>query len=130
LGKSGVQLRTHFWSSFLFCFLAVINGLSSLWVGNDIGSKDLVLASDNRKDGGCLKGTSVSAMEDQNNDDDMLGSLIQMNTGKPPRNFSLMRHCNSSTFLAESVSKTPCHPLFFFFFLFFFCSELGLPFND
>lgn len=54
----------------------------------------------------------MSAMEDLNNDDDSLGNLIQMNPGKPPRNFSGMRHCNSSAFLAESVSKTPYHPHF------------------
>lgn len=68
----------------------------------------------------------MCAMEDLNNDDDTLGSLSQMNPGKPPRNFSVMRHCNSSAFLAESVSKTPCHPHF----IFFFCGELGMPFND
>ena len=51
--------------------------------------------------GGCIKGSSESAMEDQNGD--TVGNLNQ-NIGKPPRDHSVMRHCSSSSWLAESVS--------------------------
>ncbi|KAL4645742.1 hypothetical protein ACB092_02G256000 [Castanea dentata] len=63
-------------------------------------------------DGGSMKETSMLAMEDQNNnnnnnnnDDDSLGGLASTNMRKPPRNLSVMRHCTSSTFLAESESE-------------------------
>lgn len=46
--------------------------------------------------GGCL-----NAMENHNGD--IVGNLNQC-TGKPPRDVSAMRHCSSSTWLAESVS--------------------------
>ena len=44
-------------------------------------------------------------MEDPSmNTSDSLGNHSQiMNTGKPPRNLSVMRHCTSSTLLADSV---------------------------
>ena len=74
-------------------------------------------------DGGLMKETSVLAMEDQNNnnnnnnndDDDSLGGLASTNMRKPPRNLSVMRHCTSSTFLAESVSIINTLFLFLFF---------------
>ena len=74
-------------------------------------------------DGGSMKETSVLAMEDQNNnnnndnDDESLGGLASTNMRKPPRNLFVMRHCTSSTFLAESVSiiNTPFYFSFFFF---------------
>ncbi|KAJ7953235.1 Protein phosphatase 2C family protein [Quillaja saponaria] len=47
-----------------------------------------------------LREHSDSSMEDQN--DDTLGNLSQITTGKPPRNLSVMRHCNSSAWLAEA----------------------------
>ncbi|KAG2695143.1 hypothetical protein I3843_07G001800 [Carya illinoinensis] len=54
-------------------------------------------------DGGCLKETGVTTMEGQNyNNDDTLESMAQINTRKPPRNLSVMRHCTSSALLAES----------------------------
>ncbi|KAF3945351.1 hypothetical protein CMV_028267 [Castanea mollissima] len=66
-------------------------------------------------DGGSMKETSVLAMEDHNNnnnnnnnnnDDDVsLGGLAPTNMRKPPRNLSVMRHCTSSTFFAESESE-------------------------
>jgi hypothetical protein len=43
-------------------------------------------------------------MEDQN--DDTLGNLNQNIVGKPPRDHSVaMRHCTSSSWLADSVSR-------------------------
>lgn len=38
--------------------------------------------------------------------DNTLDSMAQVNTRKPPRNLSVMRHCASSALLAESVSKS------------------------
>lgn len=55
-----------------------------------------------RLDGGCYKGSGVSAMEDQVADTSE--NLNQMSAGKPPRNLSVMRHCTSSALLAELVS--------------------------
>ncbi|KAL5557354.1 hypothetical protein UlMin_039590 [Ulmus minor] len=43
-----------------------------------------------------------SAMDDQNVD--AFGNFNQINSGKPPRNLSVMRHCTSSAFLVESES--------------------------
>ncbi|GMY11079.1 probable protein phosphatase 2C 47 [Fagus crenata] len=54
-----------------------------------------------------LKGTGVSAMEDQNNNnnnDNTLEGLAPVNTRKPPRSLTVMRHCTSSAWLAESES--------------------------
>ena len=71
-------------------------------------------------DGGSMKETTVLAMEDQNNnnnnnDDESLGGLASTNMRKPPRNLFVMRHCTSSTFLAESVSIINTLFLFLFF---------------
>ncbi|XP_057448908.1 probable protein phosphatase 2C 47 isoform X2 [Lotus japonicus] len=49
--------------------------------------------------GGIPRGSSECSMEDQNGD--TLGNLNQ-NIGKPPRDLSAMRHCSSSSWLAES----------------------------
>lgn len=52
--------------------------------------------------GGSPQGSSECSMEDQNGD--TVGNLNQ-NIGKPPRDLSVMRHCSSSSWLAESVSS-------------------------
>lgn len=59
--------------------------------------------------GGCLKDNAAMsapapAMEDHNGDS-LVNNSNQVALGKPPRNISVMRHCTSSAFLCESVSK-------------------------
>lgn len=57
---------------------------------------------------GCLnKGSGVSSMDDHNGDTS--GNLNNHLTGKPPRDVSTMRHCSSSSWLAESVSIIKSH---------------------
>ncbi|KAJ1403841.1 hypothetical protein SESBI_26965 [Sesbania bispinosa] len=63
--------------------------------GTDCTSQTVVMPG-----GGCPKGAnSECSMEDQNGD--TVGNLNQ-NIGKPPRDHSVMRHCSSSSWLAES----------------------------
>lgn len=49
---------------------------------------------------------SVSAMEDRNGD--VVGNSNQW-CGRPPRDHSTLRYCNSSTWLAEPVSIIIMH---------------------
>lgn len=61
-----------------------------------------------------LKGGECS-MEDQN--DDTLGNLNHNIVGKPPRDHSVsMRHCTSSSWLADSVSIIINHQIFLLLF--------------
>lgn len=49
-----------------------------------------------------LSGGGECSMEDQDQNDDTVGNLNQA-VGKPPRDHSAMRHCSSSSWLADSV---------------------------
>ena len=111
LGKaSGIQLRTRFEA----ISLVLVDGKRIMAPGTEFSLQT------NGIDSVSLKGTGVSAMEDQNNNnnnDNTLEGLAPVNTRKPPRSLTVMRHCTSSAWLAESVSNSNslCHPHFPFF---------------